>query len=412
MNNSILVLSYYANMPGACQAEWVDDRINSFLEKGYEITLLSSICNFKNNKIKHVRIPTISPHGFIYEFEEIKRRNIKYSGLVKLIFSIYYIICKLIYQILNLLKLNSGEGRWTWFITSTIVSLFYVKKYEFIYSTGGPASPHLTGIFLSNILSIKNLSEFQDPLSGEDIGRNRISAFGLNLMERFIIKNSSKTIYCTKNAMEFAKKKYYKFSEKIDFVYPGSNVKRKEKKLKQRDKLNITYLGSLYQTRNLDNLIKAMLFLKDDGYDIEKLFEINLYGNINKDILKRIKEFKYKIINIHGLIDRNLAMKKALESDVLLLVQNTDNRSITTIPFKTYDYLHIGVIILGLLYKNDELEHMLNSHGHVSCNAGDIDSIKSGLLKILNNKDNPKIEKCNLTPDNATYNMLRIIKSK
>ena len=409
MNKEILVISYYANMPGACQAEWVDDRINSFIDRGYEITLLSSICTFKNKKIKHIRIPTISPHGFIYEFEEIKKRNIKYSGLSKFIISLYYLICKFIYQVLKILKLKSGEGRWTWFVSSFIVSLFFLKKYEFIYSTGGPASPHLTGILLKKILGIRNLSEFQDPLSGEDIGRNKFAAFGLNIMEKFIIKESTKTIYCTKNAMKFAQKKYIDFSKKIDFVYPGSNVIGKEKNKQVNKKINITYLGSLYQSRNLDNLIEALFLLKQEGYDVEKLFEINLYGNIDKDILKRIKEVKYKIINIHGLIDRDLAMKKASESDVLLLVQNTDNRSIATIPFKTYDYLHTGVLVLGLLYKNDELENMLNSHGHVSCNAGDINSIKLGILKILNNKENTKIEKCNLTPDNATYNMLRII---
>jgi len=410
MSKSILVLSYYANMPGACQAEWVDDRINSLIDKGYEITLLSSICTFKNKNIKHIRIPTISPHGFIYEFDEIRRRSIKYSGLSKLIISLYYIICKFIYQILKILKLKSGEGRWTWFVSSFIVSLFFLKKYEFIYSTGGPASPHLTGILLKKILGIRNLSEFQDPLSGEDIGRNKFAAFGLSVMEKFIIKESTKTIYCTKNAMKFAQKKYIDFSKKIDFVYPGSNVIGKEKNKQVNKKINITYLGSLYQSRNLDNLIEALFLLKEEGYDVENLFEINLYGNIDKDILYRINQVKLKIINIHGLIDRNLAMNKAFQSDVLLLVQNTDNRSITTIPFKTYDYLHTGRLILGLLYKNDELEDMLINHGHISCNAGDLNSIKSGLLKILNSKEKNEIKKCILTPENATEKMIKIIK--
>jgi len=157
-------------------------------------------------------------------------------------------------------------------------------------------------------------------------------------------------------------------------------------------------------------LIEALFLLKEEGYDVENLFEINLYGNIDKDILYRINQVKLKIINIHGLIDRNLAMNKAFQSDVLLLVQNTDNRSITTIPFKTYDYLHTGRLILGLLYKNDELEDMLINHGHISCNAGDLNSIKSGLLKILNSKEKNEIKKCILTPENATEKMIKIIK--
>ena len=43
MEKRILVLSYYSNVEDSCQAEWVDDRINAFIEKGYEITLVSSI---------------------------------------------------------------------------------------------------------------------------------------------------------------------------------------------------------------------------------------------------------------------------------------------------------------------------------------------------------------------------------
>ena len=138
-------------------------------------------------------------------------------------------------------------------------------------------------------------------------------------MEKFIIKESTKTIYCTKNAMKFAQKKYIDFSKKIDFVYPGSNVIGKEKNKQVNKKINITYLGSLYQSRNLDNLIEALFLLKQEGYDVEKLFEINLYGNIDKDIFYRINQVKLKIINIHGLIDRDLAMNKASQSDVLLL---------------------------------------------------------------------------------------------
>ena len=59
---SILVLSYYSNVDDSCQAEWVDDRINPFIKKGYNIILISSILAKKslNPNIKHFRIPSIN----------------------------------------------------------------------------------------------------------------------------------------------------------------------------------------------------------------------------------------------------------------------------------------------------------------------------------------------------------------
>jgi hypothetical protein len=58
-NNKVLILSYYACMPGACQAEWLDDKIDSLLKAGYEVALVSAISARKheNKNVTHWRIP-------------------------------------------------------------------------------------------------------------------------------------------------------------------------------------------------------------------------------------------------------------------------------------------------------------------------------------------------------------------
>ncbi len=413
MKKNLLVLSYYANMPGACQAEWVDDRINAFIEQDYNITLISSIGTFKNNSIIHKRVPTLSPHGFINEYNEILNRKIIYSKFYKFLIKIYYFISIYLFKILSILGLKSGEGRWTWTLTSLFITLFSSKKYDFIYSTGGPASPHITGIILSKIYNKKIIAELQDPLSGKDIGRNKYSRIGLKIIEKFIIKNATISLYCTKNAMIDAREKYKKYSNKINYVYPGSAVKYdKDNHVRlKKEKINITYLGSLYQTRNLDSLMSAIRLLATEIGDIENLIEINLYGNINVDIKKRILDFEYNIIQIHGLISREQAMLKAGISDILLLIQNTDDRSITTIPFKTYDYLHTGKLIFGLIYKNDELADLLTSHGHLACQADNINQIKNDLKRIIEKiKDGENnIKTSNFTPRLAAIRMIDLI---
>lgn len=416
MSKSILIFSYYTNMPGACQAEWIDDRMESYISKGYKISIISATCCFKHThpNITHIRLPALSPTGASYEYEEILRRKIRHSNFILMF---YLKFMDGVFKIMKKLEISSGEGRWSWFV-SAIIGFAMLKKanYEYVYTTGGPASAHLAGIFVAKFNSKKVICELQDPLSGKDIGRNKFSQKGLRFFERIIIKYSNLVIYCTKNAMQYAKDQYPIHNDKIDYIYPGSKLIpdiEKNHNREYNDSINITYLGSLYQTRNLDNLMDALSNLALNNPEIINRLNINLYGNINLDIKKRIENFKYDVFQIHGLVDREIAINKALESDVLLLVQNTDDRSITTIPFKTYDYMHTGKLILGLIYRNEEIKEMLNSHGHLTCQADNISEIQEALNNILNNFEilNKKISKSNYTPINAVENMQLLMQS-
>ena len=78
-------------------------------------------------------------------------------------------------KLLQRVHLNSGEGRWSWFISAFIAAMMQVRnkrKLAFIYSTGGPPSADLAAILIGKLFQKKVIVEFQDPLSGEDIGRS------------------------------------------------------------------------------------------------------------------------------------------------------------------------------------------------------------------------------------------------
>lgn len=66
-----------------------------------------------------------------------------------------------------------------------------------------------------------------------------------------------------------------------------------------------------------------------------------------------------------------------------MVVQHTDERSRETIPYKTYDYLNLGLPVFGLL-NNDELSVLIESHGGYAAQAGDPKSIKAALRNCLN----------------------------
>ena len=66
-----------ANIPGCCQAEWVDDRIYELINRGNDIHVVSATHCFKYPKnIKHYRVPSILPFEAMSEYNEIKSMNI------------------------------------------------------------------------------------------------------------------------------------------------------------------------------------------------------------------------------------------------------------------------------------------------------------------------------------------------
>ena len=63
------------------------------------------------------------------------------------------------------------------FIKLNFNSILLNKKFEFIFSTGGPASSHISAILISKILKSKCICELQDPLVGKDIEDNTLQNF-------------------------------------------------------------------------------------------------------------------------------------------------------------------------------------------------------------------------------------------
>jgi hypothetical protein len=83
-----------------------------------------------------------------------------------------------------------------------------------------------------------------------------------------------------------------------------------------------------------------------------------------------------------GLADRYASLKTAAHADFLLLVQHSDTRSEETIPYKTYDYLNIGVPVFGLT-NNPELDQLIEANDGFSANNGSLTDIKEVLSSAL-----------------------------
>jgi hypothetical protein len=93
-----------------------------------------------------------------------------------------------------------------------------------------------------------------------------------------------------------------------------------------------------------------------------------------------ISEFPHKqAIHDFGRVPRKDSLAAMKRSDFLLLIQNTEQFSSETIPSKTYEYLHAGRPVLGLIHRNPELGRMLMDLGHRVVEAANPADVRSGI---------------------------------
>ncbi len=381
--DNVLLVTYFASRQGCCPAEWVDDKVDALIKNNKKVTLISTITakKIKKDNVKHIRVPSFSLRDFREERNEAIQNNdfsrFNYFWLpIVFAFGIFVDLLQMV-----VLK-GVGGGRWSWTPACFVATIYalVIGNYRFVLTTGGPASAHLAGLLAGKIALKPVVSELQDPLVGESIGRNSRSVKFQMLLEKLMIILCEKVVFVTKVAAEQAEARHGK-SRNILAIYPGSK-KFNTFDINISDKTVFLHLGTLYTTRNMDTFLRALDELiveqKIDKNSIEVINLGDIYLDNKKDYLKR-SYFK----NL-PLVPREEAVNFAANADVNILIQHADNRSNTTIPYKTYDYLNVNKPILGLL-NSFELENLLKENGHYTSSVKDVSDIKGTILKILNN---------------------------
>ena len=384
------MISYASGIKGSSTAIWADDKIESLKELNYNLILLTNISSKSPIDIKTYKTSSISKKDFIREkkicYEDY---NLKLSLLKSIIPLSFGVILDIF---LEFFSKGHGESRWSWSISSFFLGLkiCFSNKIDTIYTTGGAGSAHLVGILLKLFLKNKKLIvELQDPLIGDDIGRNLNTSKYFSFFEKLIVKHSNKVIYVTRNAAKEAFDRHK--NENIKYVYPGSrnfNLNNKFQTL-DRHKLKIIHLGTLYSNRNFNNLIKAIenLIKKKIVYDNIEILNI---GDIHCSERKYYLSKSY--IKQLPILNRVKALESLNNCDICLLIQHTDQRSRLTIPYKLYDYLNTKKLIFGLT-SNNELNELLGRGGHFFADSTSIQSIEMVLKDLINKKKNNSFNK-------------------
>lgn len=372
-----LVLSYFSKIDGMACAQHIDDRIPYFTAQGIEPLMLTGVCGERWQELVQKRVASVSPSGLRFELRHLKKKG----GMVSLLAALLNLLILPLYLLEKLFI--DLDSQWSWFPLAILSGEMMCRRYqpELIYSTGGPASAHLAAALIARRHNIPWIAEFQDPLVHEDWLRSKRALKVFTWLERLICTRADAVIFLTDGARERADRRTGLGSHGWT-IYPGSNPTAMPEVAYQKGEFcHFAHFGSLGGSRNLKVFLEALGNLLAERPALADSIRLDVFGTCDRLSRSLIDEFPAQgVVRCHGRISRSDSLVAMKRCDVLLLIQNTEEFSSETIPSKTYEYLHVGRPILGLVHNNPELERMLTDLGHRTVAADQAAVVQRGIM--------------------------------
>ena len=387
-----LIFSHCYNMDGTAASQLIKPLIAELSRRGVKCSVISAPNGTHDpNIFKRIRIFSIFPAGLKFELRHWIRREIKsetFQRILLLFNSILLSPLAIMERILIPL-----ESQWSWFFGALAGGISSISKkrslINLIYSTGGPVGGHFAGILISKIFSLPCVCEIQDPLffdspAWKPKGRSK---FLYRMIEKFILKNSSAIVFMSRTAMSRAVVRSGTNPQKVHFIYSGA-PQNKSFPAKVRDDISphiaLAHFGTLADGRNLNALFQSLLHVINEQPNAKNFLKIELYGFLDPMVVRSISSFKFKnMISMQGTIPHAQALKKMVQSDTLLLIQDDSYVAEETIPSKVYEYLQKNKPILALV-NNVELFNILLEFNCYSAMISDKKMINKEILNLLN----------------------------
>ncbi|MDD2500539.1 MAG: glycosyltransferase family 4 protein [Geobacter sp.] len=372
-----LVLSYFSKIDGMACAQHLDDRIPHLQSAGIDPLLLTGVCGADWEGLVHKKALSVAPSGVRFELRHLRKRG-NWARLAVALLNLAIVPLYLLEKLLIDL-----DSQWSWFPRAIAKGrkVCSENRPDLIYSTGGPASAHLAAFVLARRCGLPWIAEFQDPLVHDDWLRSRLALKVYTKLERLICSRADAVVFLADQARSNASART-DLSERGHVIYPGAEPAAMPQVAYERGAcFRIAHFGSLGGSRNLKVFLAALQQLLAERPELAALVRLDLYGSCDTLSRQLINAFPLSdVIHDFGRVPRSESLVAMKRCDLLLLIQNTEKFSSETIPSKTYEYLHAGRPILGLVYHNSELEQMLADLGHTASAADSVPAIKQAIL--------------------------------
>ena len=211
-----------------------------------------------------------------------------------------------------------------------------------IITTGPPHSMHLIGLALKKQNpGLKWTADFRDPWSELDLldefHLSKSSRDKHKKLEREVLQTADMTLTVSESWVNDLKRLGAKNVALITNGYDSTDFNLK---LKKTDKLIIGHYGLLNHLRNPINLWETLNQLCKENKVLNSKLEIHLSGNIDTDVISKIKSYTYlkgKVKEL-GYLSHTQVLQEYNEASVLLLLLFNSETGKGNYPGKIFEY--------------------------------------------------------------------------
>ncbi|WP_100523463.1 glycosyltransferase family 4 protein [Mycobacteroides abscessus] len=289
-----------------------------------------------------------------------------------------------------------------WFPYAMKKGLEIVKQHQIdvVFSTSGPYTNHLVGLYLKRKTGLPWIADFRDPWT-QNMHRTDIAwrEWLEDRLERMVLRESDILLTVTHSFARNFKNKFAEEIRRAEVIHNGFDPEDyKELQAIKSDPsvCSFIYTGIFYKERNPRLFLQAIKELLDEGkLERNKLclkfagvFDYPGYSE-NMDCVKKLG--LEDLVRVLGHLPHQTALTELKKSDVLLLVGDTAPDSGDYIPGKLFEYMAIGKPILALSLKGESTQIIENYGLGEVVDPGNLAEIKTGILNLYKQWMEPEV---------------------
>lgn len=281
-------------------------------------------------------------------------------------------LLKLPYKFLGTRILSpDAEFFWYYFNRENVLDIIKKEKINCIYSTSFPYSAHLLGLYIKREFpDLPWVVDFRDEWTNNPYNLDSIyKKVKLKAERRKEYEVTSECDYFITNSpfmLENFIADNKTLSGRSTFIPNGYDDDDFQGLINKRDggdKFVITYSGSLYGRRNLDEFLDGLKILIDNNKIDKNKLEIRIVGNIYETILTSYAQ-KYGlegVIKSYGYLPHKDSIQMLYNSDIILLVIGKGKGSKNFYTGKIFEYIRVDRPILAIVPEDGAAAQVIDS---------------------------------------------------
>jgi glycosyltransferase involved in cell wall biosynthesis len=299
------------------------------------------------------------------------------------------------------LWLPDRELGWIFPATLHALRLIRQRRITHLITTGPPFTCHLVGLLLKWITGVAWIADFRDPWSLKHrfpIFRNGVTDAIETALIRSVMMRADRVMSVTDSMTDEARKEWAGLDPGKFITLPsGFDVSDFEGQSWSRPRPDppqpvvFSYFGTFYHGRTPEPFLRAMRSLIDDGSLLGTDIAIRFVGQIERAEGLAVPALvaRYGLeaqVTLQSTVPRQEALRQLLETHVSLVL---DERHPIQIPFKLYDVLASGALVLNIGAQGAVADVLVKTGRGVVVDHTSQAELRKGILECVRRSRDP-----------------------